>query len=100
MQVFVHRLRKYIGAYLVHLKGQVDAFVWSAGIGENSAVIRKLAMADLEVCLSGCSCVKLKASMSMTSFDRCCITAYISSTCLHACTVVAFQVMHDLPLPF
>ena len=48
-QVFVHRLRKYLGAYLVHLRGKVDAVVWSAGIGENSALIRALAMADLEV---------------------------------------------------
>ena len=54
-QVFVHRLRKYLGAYLVHLKGRVDAIVWSAGIGENSALIRGLAMADLEVCCSPCA---------------------------------------------
>ena len=26
-QVFIHRLRKYVGAYLLQL-GQVDAFVW------------------------------------------------------------------------
>ena len=49
--MFVHRLRKYIGAYLVHLRGKVDAIVWSAGIGENSALVRGLAMADLEVAL-------------------------------------------------
>lgn len=48
LQVFVHRIRKYLGAYLVHLKGQCDAIVWSAGIGENSAPIRSHAMADLQ----------------------------------------------------
>lgn len=49
LQVYVHRLRKYLGAYLVHLKGKVDAIVFSAGIGENSALIREGMVADLEV---------------------------------------------------
>ena len=49
VQVFVHRLRKYLGAYLVHLKGKVDAVIWSAGIGENSALVRRRALADLQV---------------------------------------------------
>lgn len=47
-QVFIHRLRKYIGAYLVHLKGNVDAVVFSAGLGENSAYTRKEALSNLE----------------------------------------------------
>ena len=33
----------------MHLRGNVDAVVWSAGIGENSALVRSMAMADLEV---------------------------------------------------
>ena len=37
--VFTHRLRKYIGAYAAAMGG-VDAIVFSAGIGENSALIR------------------------------------------------------------
>lgn len=49
MQVYVHRIRKYIGAYMVHLKGKVDAIVMSAGVGENSPPVRKLLLADLEV---------------------------------------------------
>ena len=32
-QVYVHRLRRYIGAYLVHLEGQVDGIIFSAGMG-------------------------------------------------------------------
>ena len=48
-QVFVHRMRKYLGAYLVHLKGKVDAIVFSAGLGENSAYTRQKALSDLEV---------------------------------------------------
>lgn len=49
MQVFVHRIRKYIGSYLVQLKGKVDAIVMSAGVGENSPDVRKLVLQDLEV---------------------------------------------------
>ncbi len=45
----MHRIRKYIGAYMVHLKGKVDAIVMSAGVGENSPPVRKLLLADLEV---------------------------------------------------
>ena len=47
--MYVHRIRKYIGAYMVHLKGKVDAIVMSAGVGENSPPVRKLLLADLEV---------------------------------------------------
>ena len=39
IQVFSHRLRKYIGAYAA-VMGGVDAIVFTAGIGENSALIR------------------------------------------------------------
>lgn len=41
VDMFVHRIRKYMGAYLMHLDGDVDCIVFSAGIGENSAEIRK-----------------------------------------------------------
>ncbi|PHI19582.1 acetate kinase [Lewinellaceae bacterium SD302] len=39
VQVFTHRLRKYIGAYAA-IMGGVDAIVFTGGIGENSKVIR------------------------------------------------------------
>jgi acetate kinase len=42
--IFVHRLRHYVGAYLAHL-GRVDAIVFTAGIGQNSARVRA-ALAD------------------------------------------------------
>lgn len=48
LKVFIHRIRKYLGAYLVHLEGHVDALVFSAGIGEQSAVIRALVCEGLE----------------------------------------------------
>jgi acetate kinase len=39
IHVFAHRVRKYIGAYAAVLGG-VDAILFTAGIGENSAVVR------------------------------------------------------------
>ena len=39
IQVFSHQVRKYIGAYAA-VMGGVDAIVFTAGIGENSEVIR------------------------------------------------------------
>ena len=39
VQVFTHRLRKYIGGYAA-IMGGVDAIVFTGGIGENSAIIR------------------------------------------------------------
>lgn len=39
IQVFAHRVRKYIGAYAA-VMGGTDAIVFTAGIGENSALMR------------------------------------------------------------
>ena len=39
IEVFVHRLRKYVGAYAAVLGG-ADAIVFTGGIGENSARVR------------------------------------------------------------
>ncbi len=39
MQVFAHRVRKYIGAYAT-VMGGVDAIAFAGGIGENSVAIR------------------------------------------------------------
>jgi acetate kinase len=41
VSVFIRRVRKYLGAYWMHLNGDVDAIVFSAGIGENSPELRK-----------------------------------------------------------
>ncbi len=40
LDVFAHRVRKYLGAYLAVL-GRADAVVFTAGIGENSAEMRR-----------------------------------------------------------
>lgn len=39
IQVFAHRVRRYVGAYAA-VMGGVDAIVFTAGIGENSALMR------------------------------------------------------------
>ena len=44
--VYIHRLRKYIGAYLA-LLGNVDAISFTAGVGENQACVRRDALAGL-----------------------------------------------------
>ncbi|MET7770782.1 acetate kinase [Nocardia sp. NPDC005366] len=46
--VYIHRLRRYLGAYLVEL-GRVDAITFTAGVGENSDAVRADALADLEM---------------------------------------------------
>ena len=46
----MHRLRKYLGAYLLQLADCADVcIVFSAGIGENSAMIRTLTCQHLQV---------------------------------------------------
>jgi len=45
--VYCHRIRKYVGAYYAVL-GTVDAVVFTAGVGENSATVRAHALAGLE----------------------------------------------------
>lgn len=44
--VYVHRIRCYLGAYLVVL-GRLDALTFTAGVGENSAALRAAVGRDL-----------------------------------------------------
>lgn len=39
--IFVDRLLGYIGNYYVKLNGQIDGVVFSGGVGEKSALLRK-----------------------------------------------------------
>jgi len=48
LDVYVHRIRKYLGAYAAVL-GRLDAVVFTAGVGENSDTLRAAICADLEV---------------------------------------------------
>ncbi|MET7478946.1 acetate kinase [Streptomyces sp. NPDC005648] len=45
--IYIHRLKKYIGAYYAVL-GRVDAVAFTAGVGENAAPVRQAAVAGLE----------------------------------------------------
>ena len=47
MDVFCHRLAKYIGAYTSLMEGRLDAVVFTGGIGENAAMVRELSLAKL-----------------------------------------------------
>ncbi|MBV7295977.1 acetate kinase [Corynebacterium sp. TAE3-ERU12] len=46
-QMYVHQLRRYIGAYMLIL-GRVDAITFTAGVGENHVGVRRDTMANLE----------------------------------------------------
>ncbi|MFI1537495.1 acetate kinase [Streptomyces anandii] len=46
-EIYVHRLRKYIGAYYAVL-GRVDAVAFTAGVGENADFVREATLAGLE----------------------------------------------------
>ncbi|MDD4796732.1 MAG: acetate kinase [Eubacteriales bacterium] len=47
LDMFCYRIRKYIGSYAAAMGG-VDAVVFTAGIGENNAIIRELCVEGLE----------------------------------------------------
>jgi acetate kinase len=47
IEVFCHRARKYLGAYLA-ISGRTEAVIFGGGIGENSVRIRERICADLE----------------------------------------------------
>jgi len=47
LDVYCYRIRKYVGAYTAVL-GEVHAVVFTAGVGENSAVIRERSLSGLE----------------------------------------------------
>ena len=48
LDVYVHRIRKYLGAYAAVL-GRLDGIVFTAGVGENSDTLRERICADLGV---------------------------------------------------
>jgi len=47
LEVYAHRIRHYLGAYLVQLGG-ADAISFTAGVGENNAALRAEVCAGLE----------------------------------------------------
>ncbi|MFM6968103.1 MAG: acetate/propionate family kinase [Microbacteriaceae bacterium] len=47
LSVWRHRIRHYLGAYIAQL-GRVDAIVFTAGIGENSSLLREMTCQGME----------------------------------------------------
>ncbi|NCB49671.1 MAG: acetate kinase [Alphaproteobacteria bacterium] len=47
LEMLCHRIKKYIGAYFAEL-GKIDALIFTAGIGENDEIVRRLSTAGLE----------------------------------------------------
>ena len=47
IDVFCYRIKQYIGSYIATLNG-CDAIIFTAGIGENSPLIRKESLKDME----------------------------------------------------
>lgn len=47
LDVYAHRIRAYVGAYLAQLGG-LDAIVFTAGVGEHDAAMRSRALAGME----------------------------------------------------
>ncbi len=48
IDVFCYNIKKYVGSYIATLNG-CDAILFTAGIGENSALIRKKSMENLDI---------------------------------------------------
>ncbi|HDZ9196427.1 acetate kinase [Vibrio cholerae] len=49
MDVFCHRLAKYVAGYTASLDGRLDAITFTGGIGENSAPIREMVLNRLSI---------------------------------------------------
>ena len=49
MDVFCHRLAKYVGSYTALMEGRLDAIVFTGGIGENAAMVRELTLGKLSL---------------------------------------------------
>jgi acetate kinase len=47
IDMFCHRIKKYIGAYLAEMNG-ADAICFAGGIGENSSTIRRKVLGDMD----------------------------------------------------
>lgn len=45
--MYVYRIRSFLGSYLLQLGGRLDAIIFTAGVGENSSLIRAKVLSDL-----------------------------------------------------
>lgn len=47
LDVYSHRIKKYIGSYMAVLNG-CDAVIWTAGVGENSPIVRSIVHREMD----------------------------------------------------
>lgn len=47
MDIYCHRLAKYIGSYTALMDGRLDAVIFTGGIGENAAMVREISLGQL-----------------------------------------------------
>ncbi|PSL38651.1 acetate kinase [Labedella gwakjiensis] len=48
LDVYVHRIRHYVGAYAAHL-GRLDVIAFTAGVGENTPLVRAESLGGLDI---------------------------------------------------
>ncbi len=48
LEVYTYRIKKYIGAYIAAIGTKLDAIIFTAGVGENSSLVRAMSVANLE----------------------------------------------------
>lgn len=83
--MYVERIRKYLGAYLVKLDGACDAIVFTAGVGENDAdlrdrVCRNLSSLGLEIDEARNTAPSAVDGPRLVSMDTSRIKIYVTST--------------------
>ncbi len=47
LDIYTYRIKKYIGSYIAAMNG-VDAIVFTAGVGENSSLLREKVLSDMD----------------------------------------------------
>jgi len=47
LEVYTYRIKKYIGSYMAAIGTKLDAIVFTAGVGENSSLVRSMSVANL-----------------------------------------------------
>jgi acetate kinase len=48
VSMYAYRIKKYIGSYFAVLGGELDAIIFTAGVGENASSLRALSLANLD----------------------------------------------------
>lgn len=78
LEVFCYRIRKYVGAYLAVLEGKCEAIVFTGGIGENAAEVRRRVCAGFE--WAGLKKLDPNRTEGRISTDDCTLHAWVIRT--------------------